>query len=413
MGTTVLGNASHWMIVVFCCLWCSDSEVNDDDPALWELTKVAIDYLERSSGDAGYYLMIEGGRVDHAHHDGGLFRSITDGLAYQEAVQYAADRTSDQDTLIISTADHSHVLEMNGYCGRGSPITGLCYDVDPTDTFHLPEPVLAEDGLPYTVANYLNGGGSVLGEDSPNRLLAGQRRKVTAEMSMSPSYHQESLLPLDAETHSALDVPVYARGPWSHLFSGTMEQTVIYHIMRYATEHGVEACGGAGIPAGACDCTGNRVLDECGVCGGAGIPAGACDCVGHVLDECGVCGGFGRDVCGVCGGPGILAGKCSCAGEEYDACGVCGGGATDGSSCSSLEVVKEGESRVTEAFGGGLVVGVLFGVLGTLFCTRMWRSGGAGRGAPKSARGRYKQTSRDEDEKGGFIRVAEGSENEA
>ena len=44
---------------------------------------------------------------------GSLFRSVTDGLAYQEAIQYAADRTSDEDTLIISTADHSHALEFN------------------------------------------------------------------------------------------------------------------------------------------------------------------------------------------------------------------------------------------------------------------------------------------------------------
>ena len=47
----------------------TDIHATADDPALWELTKAAIDYLEKASGDEGYYLMIEGGRVDHSHHD--------------------------------------------------------------------------------------------------------------------------------------------------------------------------------------------------------------------------------------------------------------------------------------------------------------------------------------------------------
>jgi alkaline phosphatase len=392
----------------------SAGAAEDDEPALWELTKAAIDYLERASGDAGYFLMVEGGRVDHSLHDGNLFRSMTDGLAYQAAVQYAADRTSDQDTLIVSTADHSHVLEMNGYCGRGSPINGLCYDVDPTGTVHLPEPVLADDGLPFTTASYLNGGGSVLGEGSPNRLDSlGRRREITSEMSTSPNYHQESLLPLGAETHSPLDVPTYARGPWSHLFTGTIEQTVIYHIMRYAAEHGELACGGSGIDlaGGECDCDG-KVLDACGVCGGEGIPPEACDCVGHVLDECGVCGGYGRDVCGVCGGPGIEAGQCSCAGEEYDACGVCGG---DGSACASgrgsgavsagfVDGSDGGDGGSLGGFGAGVVVGALLGVLGTLLCTNVLAAKrGTGRG--------YKPTGRGDDhEQGSFIPAAEDSD---
>ena len=37
-------------------------------------------------------------------------------------------------------------------------------------------------------------------------------------------------------------------------------------------------------------------LDACGVCGGAGIPAGDCDCCGNAqIDACGVCGGTGTD----------------------------------------------------------------------------------------------------------------------
>lgn len=48
-------------------------------------------------------------------------------------------------------------------------------------------------------------------------------------------------LPLDNETHGGDDVVIYAAGPHSHLFTGSMEQHTIPHFMAYA------ACIGNGI----------------------------------------------------------------------------------------------------------------------------------------------------------------------
>ena len=61
----------------------------EDEPTLRELTQTAIEYLEKTSGSAGYYLMVEGGRVDHSNHEGSIFRTVTDSMAYQAAVQFA------------------------------------------------------------------------------------------------------------------------------------------------------------------------------------------------------------------------------------------------------------------------------------------------------------------------------------
>ena len=41
-------------------------------------------------------------------------------------------------------------------------------------------------------------------------------------------------MPLDSETHGGDDVPVYASGPFSHLFTGSYEQNFIPHGMAYA-----------------------------------------------------------------------------------------------------------------------------------------------------------------------------------
>jgi alkaline phosphatase len=57
------------------------------EPSLKEMTVAAVQALE-ANNDQGYYLMVEGGRVDHANHAGNLFRTVTDGVAYQDAVQW-------------------------------------------------------------------------------------------------------------------------------------------------------------------------------------------------------------------------------------------------------------------------------------------------------------------------------------
>ena len=101
------------------------------EPSLMAMTAAAVRALHaRDTSDSGYFLMVESGRIDHANHAGNLFRVVTDGVAYQEAISYALEHTDPTDTLVISTADHSHGLEFNGYCGRGSPIMGMCYKLE-------------------------------------------------------------------------------------------------------------------------------------------------------------------------------------------------------------------------------------------------------------------------------------------
>lgn len=86
-------------------------------------------------------------------------------MAYQEAVQYAMDNTDPEETLIISTADHGHAIAYNGYCGRGSPVTGLCMEIDADTAMHSNVPNYAADGSTYTVISVGNGPGSVFYSD--------------------------------------------------------------------------------------------------------------------------------------------------------------------------------------------------------------------------------------------------------
>lgn len=204
---------------------------DEDEPSLAAMTKLAIEFL--SQNEEGYYLEIEAGRVDHASHHGNLHRSLSDGVAFAEAVAMADQLTDDQDTLIIVTADHEHAIAFNGYCGRGTPITGLCMGIAKGQVEHTNEPRLAADGKPYTVVGYLNGPGSVLTRQADGS-YSGTRALVDQQQAIDPEYQQQAAIPMSSETHSGEDVAVYAKGPWAHLFDGTIEQNYIFHVMNHA-----------------------------------------------------------------------------------------------------------------------------------------------------------------------------------
>ena len=201
------------------------------EPSLAEMTAAAIKALSAKGGDNGFFLQVEAGRVDHANHAGNLARTVADQKAFADAVAMADELTDDADTLIVVTADHEHAIAFNGYCGRGSDILGLCMKIDGAGVKHGNEANMAKDGKPYTVAGYLNGAGSVLREDVN---WVGARGDLTQEEAIDIDYNQQALIPLSSETHSGEDVAVYAKGPWAHLFDGTIEQNVIFHVMHKA-----------------------------------------------------------------------------------------------------------------------------------------------------------------------------------
>ena len=73
-------------------------------------------------------------------------------------MRVALEQVDLDDTLVVVTADHSHVLTFAGYPVRGNPILGLVRGVSGEDA---PEGPYAVDsrGLPYTTLSYANGPG--------------------------------------------------------------------------------------------------------------------------------------------------------------------------------------------------------------------------------------------------------------
>ncbi len=126
------------------------------EPCLSEMTAKAIDVL--SNNKKGFFLMVEAGRIDHAHHNGNAFRALTDAVELSNAVQNGQNKINLDDTLIIVTADHSHTFTMGGYPIRGNNILGLTQEVDGNGMLEE-KPRTDKNGKPYTTLNYANGKG--------------------------------------------------------------------------------------------------------------------------------------------------------------------------------------------------------------------------------------------------------------
>lgn len=192
------------------------------EPTLTDMTAQAITRLK--SDPDGYYLMVEGGRIDHGHHAGKAGYALEEAIEFARAVQYAVDNTDPAETLIMVTADHSHVFTISGYPGRGNDILGLVVPPegggDDDQASGEGGPTLASDGKPYTTLGYANGPGAVSGE------------RPVPETGVYAT--QQALIPVGSETHGGEDVALFATGPGADKAHGVIEQNLIYDIIRKA-----------------------------------------------------------------------------------------------------------------------------------------------------------------------------------
>ena len=109
------------------------------------MTEAAIRLLTAQSGDRGFVLLVESGRIDHAHHDGYANLALHETVEFDRAIRRARAMLPADDTLFVVTADHSHGFTINGFPERGNPISGFAGE--------------DSDEVPYTTLMYATGPG--------------------------------------------------------------------------------------------------------------------------------------------------------------------------------------------------------------------------------------------------------------
>lgn len=222
-------------------------EIKTVQPSLPEMANFALKRLQALTADSdkGFILVIEGARIDHAHHLGNAYRALTETAMLGNTVEQVRAATGD-DTLVVVTADHSHTLSMAGYPQRGNPILGLVKNGETT---------LATDNQPYTTLGYANGAGAVSPlwskvagqhnhphaynyttdkEQRQNGRFAWMNDGKVLVNTEDPDFCQASLAHRGSETHGSDDVALHADGPGAERFHGLLEQHSVYHVMRQA-----------------------------------------------------------------------------------------------------------------------------------------------------------------------------------
>ena len=201
-------------------------------PALADMTAKAIDILSRNRN--GFFLVVEGGLIDHALHATLAKRALQETVSYNAALKVAIDRMQAIDpglknTLIVATADHDHTLLINGYSPRTGKTTATNAGVLGL-VRSLPDGKvrLDKDGAPFTI----------LGFGTGEHRVQGSRKGVqlTDEIAAGDDYHQEAVVRTrtGAETHGGADVYLGAIGANAELFRGTIDNTRVFSLIKTA-----------------------------------------------------------------------------------------------------------------------------------------------------------------------------------
>ncbi len=195
------------------------------EPSLAEMTLKAIDVL--SAKKKGFFLMVEGGRIDHALHATNARRALQDTVAFDAAIAAALTRMQALDpglknTLVVVTADHDHALQMNGYAARtGKTEPGKPGVLGLVNNYVNGKPSTDVDGNPYTILGFGNG---------PRRLAT--RGPIDAASLEGTDFLQEAVVPLSSETHGGGDVFLGAQGLGAENFSGVLTNNEVFGLIK-------------------------------------------------------------------------------------------------------------------------------------------------------------------------------------
>jgi len=140
--------------------------------------------------------------------------------------------TSEDDTLIVVTADHSHTFTIAGYPTRGNPILGKAVYNDSKGQ-PAAGPKLMDDQKPFTTLGYYTGPGAAW--------VGGPRPDLShTDTAGDRDFVQQGAIPAEDDTHGGEDVPVYARGPGADNFHGVIEQNEVLKLIERASQLGLD-----------------------------------------------------------------------------------------------------------------------------------------------------------------------------
>ncbi len=187
------------------------------EPSLTEMVKFAISYL--SQNPKGYFLMVEGGRIDHAGHANIAEHYIAETLSLDKAVGAAFEQTQKSgDTLLVVTSDHgTGGMQINGYPAREG--------FESKDILGNAKKSPKKGEKNWSIITWASGPGG----DSSTRVPATAKEHL-----------HRATIRTDAALHTGIHVPLFSSGPGANNFSGTLDNTEVPKRIKKLLGLGVE-----------------------------------------------------------------------------------------------------------------------------------------------------------------------------
>jgi alkaline phosphatase len=206
-------------------------------PSIAAMTQTAIDAL--SDNENGYFLMVEGSRVDHAGHSNDAAAHLHDILAFNDAVEVALDAANRQEnTLVVVVSDHEtggltlgrnrdgegvyswHPDELADVTASSAAIADSIRALRSTNA----DSATVRQRIADTITRLT--GVSDVSADRLDRLMDVEGTYAVGE-AVSPVVNREALVGWTSYAHTAVDVGLYAYGPGANRFVGNHDNTYV------------------------------------------------------------------------------------------------------------------------------------------------------------------------------------------
>ncbi len=211
-----------------------DYEIDRDpteQPSLSDMTRKAIELLSKHPD--GFFLMVEGSRIDHAQHGNDAATAVREVIAFDEAVAAALEfARQDGNTLVVSTSDHE-----TGGMTIGRDVDGRSmYDWDPIVLSKVKRsagPIadaLEEDSTAIVEIMREQAGIDDLSPEEMAMIKAAIERGRPVR-AVTEIISRRSRIGFTTGSHTAADVNLYAWGPGRELLIGNNENVKVNHVI--------------------------------------------------------------------------------------------------------------------------------------------------------------------------------------
>ncbi|MDQ0272720.1 alkaline phosphatase [Cytobacillus purgationiresistens] len=195
-------------------------------PSLAEMTGSALDVLKKDKD--GFFLMVEGSQIDWAGHDNDAAWAMKDSEAFEKAVAKVMEfAKKDGNTLVVVTGDHdTGGMSVGGY-GKGDADVELLRNVTATGDFMENKLNADRSNVKEIVKQYTT---LDLTDAEAEKIISAK----TPSMAINQVVSERAIIGWSSTGHTGTDVPLYAYGPGSELFSGLHENTDLPVLMAEA-----------------------------------------------------------------------------------------------------------------------------------------------------------------------------------